>query len=95
MIVEMSILPVGAGTHLHELILPVLEEIRASGLPHETHAMGTNIEGEWDEVMALVRRCMNVLYERGVERVSVSLHLSDRRDGTPNTLRHRREAVGR
>ena len=95
MVVEMSIMPIGAGTHMHELIAVVLEEIRASGLPYETHAMGTNIQGEWDEVAALAKRCMEALYARGVERVTLSLHASDRRDATPNTLRRRKEAVGR
>jgi uncharacterized protein (TIGR00106 family) len=92
-VVEMSFLPVGTPTtRTHELIAPVVEAIRESGLPHEFHAMGTNVEGSWDEVMGLVRRCMDILHDRGVERVAVSLHVSERRDGAANTLRHRREA---
>ena len=35
--------------------------VRASGLPHETNAMFTNIEGEWDEVMAVVKSCVDAL----------------------------------
>jgi uncharacterized protein YqgV (UPF0045/DUF77 family) len=37
--------------------------IRASGLPCETNAMFTNIEGEWDEVMAVVKRAVDVVAE--------------------------------
>ena len=35
--------------------------IRASGLPCETNAMFTNIEGEWDEVMDVVKRAVDVV----------------------------------
>ena len=37
--------------------------VRASGLPHETNAMFTNIEGEWDEVMAVIKRAIDVVAE--------------------------------
>jgi uncharacterized protein (TIGR00106 family) len=42
--------------------------------------MGTNIEGEWDEVMALIRRCQDRLFEMGAPRLSTSLKISERRD---------------
>jgi uncharacterized protein YqgV (UPF0045/DUF77 family) len=35
--------------------------VRESGLPNETNAMFTNIEGEWDEVMAVVKRAVDVV----------------------------------
>ncbi|MGB3482906.1 MAG: thiamine-binding protein [Mycobacterium sp.] len=35
--------------------------VRASGLPHETNAMFTNIEGEWDEVMAVVKQAVDAV----------------------------------
>jgi uncharacterized protein (TIGR00106 family) len=35
--------------------------VRESGLPHETNAMFTNIEGEWDEVMAVLKQCVDVV----------------------------------
>jgi uncharacterized protein (TIGR00106 family) len=35
--------------------------VRASGLPNETNAMFTNIEGEWDEVMAVVKRAVEAV----------------------------------
>ena len=38
--------------------------IRASGLPCETNAMFTNIEGEWDEVMAVVKQAVDVVATR-------------------------------
>jgi uncharacterized protein YqgV (UPF0045/DUF77 family) len=38
--------------------------VRASGLPHETNAMFTNIEGEWDEVMAVVKQAVDAVAAR-------------------------------
>ena len=35
-----------------------------SGLPHETTSMLTTLEGEWDEVMSVVKRCVDVVAER-------------------------------
>lgn len=93
MIFELSIEPMGEGTHVHELISRALQIIRASGLVHEVHAMGTNIEGDWERVMPVVKRCMDVLYEQGVERLAVSLKINDRRDSTPNTIRRSEESV--
>lgn len=79
-IVEVSFIPLGAGTSLSAHVAEALSLIRASGLPYEFHSMGTNIEGEWDEVMALIRRCQDRLFEMGAPRLSTSLKISERRD---------------
>lgn len=55
--------------------------VRSSGLPHETNAMFTNIEGEWDDVMAVVKRCVDVLAAEH-PRVSLVLKADIRRDHT-------------
>jgi uncharacterized protein (TIGR00106 family) len=57
MLVELSIIPLGRGVHLSDEIAEVLELVDASGLPYQLTPSGTCIEGEWEEVMALVRRC--------------------------------------
>src|SRR5206468_10019799 len=46
-----SITPLGAGESVGELVADAVRIVRESGLPNETNAMFTNIEGEWDEVM--------------------------------------------
>lgn len=38
--------------------------VRASGLPHETNAMFTNLEGEWDEVFGVLRQCVDAMTAR-------------------------------
>ena len=79
-IVEVSFVPLGVGTSLSRYVAEAVKLIRESGLPHEFHSMGTNIEGEWDEVIALVRRCQDRLFEMGAPRLSTSLKVSERRD---------------
>jgi uncharacterized protein (TIGR00106 family) len=60
MIVAISISPSGADEtgSVSEAVADAVRVIRESGLPCETNAMFTNIEGEWDEVMAVVRQAV-------------------------------------
>jgi uncharacterized protein (TIGR00106 family) len=63
MIVAISISPSGADDTggVSEAVAEAVRVIRASGLPCETNAMFTNIEGEWDEVMAVVKQAVDVV----------------------------------
>jgi len=56
-LVELSIIPLGRGSHVSGEIAEALKVVDESGLPYLLTPSGTCIEGEWDEVMALVRRC--------------------------------------
>jgi len=91
MIVDFSIAPVGQGESLSEALVPIFDLVDASGLAHEHHAMGTNVEGDWDEVMALVKACRDRLLER-TGRVSISLRIDDRR-GVTDGLRRKVASV--
>ncbi|MCW2783560.1 MAG: hypothetical protein JWP74_77 [Marmoricola sp.] len=57
MIVAISISPSGADETggVSEAVAAAVKVVRDSGLPNETNSMFTNIEGEWDEVMAVVK----------------------------------------
>jgi uncharacterized protein (TIGR00106 family) len=57
MLVELSVTPLGHGTHLSKDVAEVLRIIDDSGLPYCLTPSGTCIEGGWDEVMELVKRC--------------------------------------
>jgi uncharacterized protein (TIGR00106 family) len=57
MLVELSIIPLGGDTHLSTEIAEVLKLIDESGLPYQLTPSGTCIEGEWDNVMPLIRQC--------------------------------------
>ncbi|MGA8208730.1 MAG: thiamine-binding protein [Nocardioidaceae bacterium] len=63
MIVAFSISPsAGDGTGgVGEAVAEAVRVVRASGLPCETNAMFTNIEGDWDEVMAVVKQAVDVV----------------------------------
>jgi len=80
MIVAISISPGGqpldgraeSDGGVSEAVAEAVRVVRESGLPHELNAMFTNIEGEWDEVMAVVKRAVDVVAER-FPRVSLVL----------------------
>jgi uncharacterized protein (TIGR00106 family) len=55
MLAAFSITPLGAGESVSGAVADAVRLVRESGLPNETNAMFTNIEGEWDEVMAVVK----------------------------------------
>jgi uncharacterized protein (TIGR00106 family) len=83
-IVEVSFVPLGTGLSLSPYVAEAVRIIRESGLRHEFHSMGTNIEGEWDEVMGVIRRCQERLFEMGAPRVTTTLKISERRDREPS-----------
>ena len=84
MIVDFSISPIGAGESLSRYIGEVFAVIERSGLSYEHHAMGTNIEGEWDEVMELINSCRKLMHTHA-DRVSISIRIDDRK-GVTNGL---------
>ncbi len=63
MLVAFSVAPTGAGDDdsVGEAVAAAVRVVRESGLPHETTAMFTTIEGEWDQVMAVVKRATEVV----------------------------------
>jgi uncharacterized protein YqgV (UPF0045/DUF77 family) len=65
MIVAFSIAPATADEAggVTEAVAAAVRVVRESGLPHETNSMFTNLEGEWDEAMAVVKRCVDVVAE--------------------------------
>ena len=65
MIVAFSISPSGGDETggVSDAVAAAVRVVRESGLPNETNAMFTNIEGEWDEVMAVVKRAVEVVAE--------------------------------
>ncbi len=65
-LIAVAIAPFGVGDELKEYVAEVVRVIRASGLPCRTNSMFTEIEGEWDEVMRVVRDATFVLAERGI-----------------------------
>jgi uncharacterized protein (TIGR00106 family) len=93
MIAAFSISPLGTGDSVSGAVADAVALVRASGLPNETNAMFTNVEGEWDEVMALIKQCVMTVAEQA-PRVSVVIKL-DHRPGHDDALHSKVEAVER
>lgn len=93
MIVAFSVTPLGVGDAVGELVADAVRVVRASGLPNHTDAMFTSIEGDWDEVMAVVKDAVEVV-ARKTNRVSVVLK-ADIRAGVTNGLTSKMEDLER
>ena len=74
MIVAFSVSPSGGDETggVGAAVTEAIRVVRASGLPNETNAMFTNIEGEWDEVMAVVKQAVDAVAGAS-DRVSLVL----------------------
>lgn len=79
-LVDLSVVPMGVGTSLSGYVAACERIIGEAGLSHRLHAFGTNIEGEWDEVFAAVKRCHEVLHGMGAPRVHTSIVVGTRTD---------------
>jgi uncharacterized protein (TIGR00106 family) len=93
MLAAFSITPLGVGESVGAPVADAVRLVRESGLPNETNAMFTNVEGDWDEVMALLKRCVEAVAAQA-PRVSVVVKL-DYRPGTEGALEGKVASVER
>jgi|SRR5690554_5046927 uncharacterized protein (TIGR00106 family) len=84
MLFSLSMFPVGASDSLVDPVSEVIEEIDRAGLPYEVTGMDTVIEGEWDDVMPVIRRAEQRLREKH-DRVYMLLAVDDH-EGSTNRL---------
>lgn len=84
MLVELTLTPLGRGTHLGQDLAAVLKLIDESGLPYCLTPTGTCIEGEWDDVMALVKQCHHRMRSTAT-RVLTTVRIDDE-SGVANKL---------
>ena len=79
-IVDLCVVPIGVGVSVSRYVAACQKVLEDAGLDHQMYAYETNIEGEWDEVFAAVKRCHDVVHEMGAPRVSSSLRVGTRTD---------------
>ncbi len=91
MIAAFSVSPLGLSESVSESVADAVRLVRQSGLPNETNAMFTNVEGEWNEVMDLVKACVMKLAEHA-GRVELVMKV-DYRPGTTDALHAKVRAV--
>jgi uncharacterized protein (TIGR00106 family) len=90
-LVAFSVSPMGGSDSVGDAVAACVRIVRDSGLESETNAMFTNVEGPYDEVMAVVRRCIETCAEVA-PRVSLTLKL-DHRPGHAGALRTKVERI--
>ncbi len=81
-ILDLCVVPMGVGVSVSKYIAACEKVLKDAGLKTQLHAYGTNIEGEWDDVMAAVKRCHEVVHEMGVPRISTTIRVGTRVDRT-------------
>lgn len=79
-IVDLCIIPLNAEVSLSPYIAACQEILRGAGLEIHLHAYGTNIEGEWDDVMAAIKACHEKVHAMGAPRISTTIKLGTRVD---------------
>jgi uncharacterized protein (TIGR00106 family) len=79
-IVDLCVVPLGVGVSVSPYVTECVRVLRNAGLATHTHAYGTNVEGDWDQVFAAVKKCHERVHELGAPRVSTTLKLGTRTD---------------
>ena len=74
-----------------QAVAAAVKVVRESGLPNETTSMFTTVEGEWEEVMAVVKRCVDAVTER-TPRISLVMK-ADIRPGHTGQLTAKVERI--
>ncbi len=79
-IADLCVVPVGVGVSLGSYIAVCEKILLKAGLKTHLHGYGTNIEGEWEQVMEAIRDCHQALHDMGVPRISSTIRLGTRID---------------
>ncbi len=79
-IVDLCVIPMGVGVSVSEYVYACHKVLKKAGLKTMLHAYGTNIEGEWDEVMAAVKECHEKVHGMGAPRITTTMKLGTRVD---------------
>ncbi len=93
MLIEFSIIPIGVGSSIGGQLAEVLKIVDASGLPYKINPMGTVVEGKWDEIMKLIKKCHNTVMKTG-DRTITTISIDDRK-GKPNRIDEKVKSIER
>ncbi len=96
-LIAVAIAPCGTGEEMSGYVAEVVRVIRDSGLKNRTNSMFTEIEGEWDDVMRVVKDATMVLAEKGIRtevvlKADVRPGYQDMMDGKLERLEQKLEA---
>lgn len=79
-IVDLCVIPMGVGVSVSEYVYACHKVLKEAGLKTMLHAYGTNIEGDWDEVMTAVKACHEKVHGMGAPRITTTMRLATRID---------------
>lgn len=79
-LMDIMISPGGVGLSVSPYVAHCQKIFQKAGLNHQLHSFGTNVEGEWDDVMAAVKQCHEELHEMGAVRITSHMKLGTRID---------------
>lgn len=91
MLAEFSIVPVGSGSSIGDRLADVLKIVDTSGLSYKVNPMGTVVEGEWDELFKLIKKCHMTAMKKE-ERVITTISIDDRK-GKPARIDQKVKSV--
>ncbi|MGA3076580.1 MAG: MTH1187 family thiamine-binding protein [Bryobacteraceae bacterium] len=83
-IADLCVVPIGIGTSVSKEVAACERVLAEAGLKTKLHAYGTNIEGEWDDVFAAIKRCHEVVHAMGAPRITSTLRFGTRTDRQQN-----------
>ena len=93
-VVEISVAPLGtASLSVSSYVAACVDIVAASGLVYQLTPMGTVIEGNIDEIFAVLRKMHEVPFDKGAERVSTLIKIDDRRDSGEHGLQGKVDSV--
>jgi len=78
--VDICLVPLGIGVSVSNQVAECQRIFEEYGLTYKMHGYGTNLEGEWDQVMAAIKTCHERLHAEGVPRITSSLRMGTRID---------------
>lgn len=79
-IVDFTVVPIGVGVSLSEYVAACGKVLAERGLNFQLHANGTNVEGEWEDVFAAIKRCHEVIHDMGAPRIFTTIKAGTRID---------------
>jgi|SRR5665647_156012 len=79
-IMDLCIVPLGVGVSVSAYVAECHRVLQSAGLKTQLHAYGTNIEGDWDVVMAAVKQCHERVHAMGAPRITTTIKLGTRID---------------
>jgi uncharacterized protein (TIGR00106 family) len=81
-IMDVCIIPMGVGVSVSEYVVECHQILKNAGVKTQLHAYGTNVEGDWDTVMAAVKACHEKVHGMGAPRITTTIKLGTRVDRT-------------